>query len=237
MKGIQVGIDKATTLQLYRQKTYEEYDKGILRAIFAGAISTQHSLYKSNQTNHPVCKFCWRADETMHHVFWQCPQWQHLRDEHLPGQLLQTALQLPSCTLRTGLFLLTEQQSSHIVQQHEDPTLLRDWPAHNYIHALEMHKMMVDIIKARNNTNAADAPDDFDPDVYKKIPKTKLKTDHNHQTDPPRQPPTAAPDHKNPQTDDNGLLLSTTFSVCSEKEERFPCCHPAWLQAPLYRSF
>ena len=147
----------------------------------------------------------------MHHVFWQCPQWQHLRDAHLPGQLLQTALQLPSCTLRTGLFLLTEQQSSHIVQQHEDPTLLRDWPAHNYIHALEMHKMMVDIIKARNNTNAADAPDDFDPDVYKKIPKTKLKTDHNHQPDPPRQPPTAAPDHKNPQTDDNGLLLSTSL--------------------------
>ena len=211
MKGIQLGIDKITTLQLYQRTTYEEYDKGILRAIFAGAVSTQHTLYKSNQANHPICKYCWGAEETMHHVFWQCPQWQHFRDELLPGQLSQAAMQLPSCTLRTGLFLLTEQQASHMVQQHEDPTQLRSWPAHHFAHASEMHKMMVDIIKARNNTSTTDAPDDFDPDVYKKTPKSKREPDQNHEQDLPKRPPTAAPDHNNPRTDADGLLLSTSL--------------------------
>ncbi|CAE7832127.1 unnamed protein product [Symbiodinium sp. CCMP2592] len=211
MKGIQIGVDKTTTLQLYGRKTYAQYNKGILRSIFAGAVSTQHSLYKSNQTNHPRCKFCWCADETIHHVFWQCPQWQHLRDEHLPGQLFQTTLQLPSCTMRTGLFLLTEQQSSHIVQQHEDPTVSRNWPTHHYAHAPKMQEMMVDIIKARNNTDAADPPDDFDPDIYKKTPKTKRESGHDSEQVAPKQPPAAAPDHRNPKTDDDGLLLSTSL--------------------------
>ena len=211
MKGIQLGIDKITTLQLYQCTNYEEYDKGILRAIFAGTVSTQHTLYESNQANHPICKYCWGAEETMHHVFWQCPQWQHFRDEHLPGQLSQAAMQLPSCTLRTGLFLITEQQASHMVQQHEDPTQLRSWPAHHFAHASEMHKMMVDIIKARNNTSATDAPDDFDPDVYKKTPKSKREPDQNREQDLPKRPPTAAPDHNNPRTDADGLLLSTSL--------------------------
>ena len=57
LRGIHIGIDKDTTIKLLRSKTLNQYDKGILRAILADAISTQHHLYKMRKVAHPVCPF------------------------------------------------------------------------------------------------------------------------------------------------------------------------------------
>ena len=73
LHGIQNGADKTSTLGLLHSKSLSEYDKGVLRAVFADAISTQQQLFTNKTVAHPICHYCWLGPETTEHLFWTCP--------------------------------------------------------------------------------------------------------------------------------------------------------------------
>ena len=103
LRGIEQGIEKRTT-------KLDSYDAGILRAIFVDGITTQKHLWNMKHSQHPICTFCWEHEESILHMFWDCPKWQDVRLRHLSASQLIRSQQLPSCTRRTGLFLNTAEQ-------------------------------------------------------------------------------------------------------------------------------
>ena len=103
-RGIQNGIDKKASLALLNSRSLQEYDRGILRSIVAGAIYTQRVLFISKKSDHPVCVHCWQQQEDLLHLFWHCPAWIHIRSAYLSAEQLRSAQTLPPCTLRAGLF-------------------------------------------------------------------------------------------------------------------------------------
>ena len=202
MKGVQIGIDKHTTLQID--------DLGILCAFFAGAVTTQVTLYKTNRSDHPICPCCWCEEESHIHLFWTCTFWQRILYKYFNDEQLRLSLQLPTCTLRTGLFVITADQADHIVVQHHNPTHNIPWPQHSYPHNLNTHRMMVEILRARNTSDTTDPPDTFDVGHFKKdksqpdseacgkgISSTSLHSQRKI-------------DHSQPTIDEEGLWLSTS---------------------------
>ena len=118
LRGIQIGIDKATTIQLLRSSVISQYDKGIMRAILTDAITTQHHLYRMKQVEHPICQSCWNETESLEHLFWKCPRWADIRKQHLDDSQLHHCLELPLCTQRTGCFLITPPQVQRMFVNH-----------------------------------------------------------------------------------------------------------------------
>ena len=177
LRGIQNGVDKATTLQLLRSHM-KEYDRGILRSILACAIYTQSIRYQNKQADRPVCPFCWSGHEDHLHLFWHCAAWSHIRQHHLEHYQLQQALLLPPVTLRTGIFATTQAQAISVVSNHLSLTQNQPaipLPAHTCPLAQNIQRMMVDIIKARNDAEPADPPDDFDPTLYARVEPSDVR--------------------------------------------------------------
>ena len=50
-----------------------------LRMIWTGSVRTQERLFKANSVASPLCIWCSLADETVHHLFWECPAWHEQR--------------------------------------------------------------------------------------------------------------------------------------------------------------
>eukprot|EP00973_Karenia_brevis_P085671 11884513-Karenia_brevis.AAC.1 len=83
MQGIGRGIDKSMTLSLMQGRTLNDYDRGILRSVLAGAVWTQQRLHKAKLTTSSVCQFCTSChEEDQVHLFWECPAWQAIRSKH-----------------------------------------------------------------------------------------------------------------------------------------------------------
>ena len=172
LRGIERGIDKKTTTELLNSQQLDPYDCGILRAIFVDGISTQKHLWNMRQADHPVCQYCWAAEETLVHLFWECPIWQNVRLRYLTDSQLERSAQLPLCIRRTGLFINTAEQCAQINTIHVQALAgqqTNQHIAHTCEFSLSVHKMMIDIIKSRNHASTRDAPDDFDPSLYKRL--------------------------------------------------------------------
>ena len=166
LRGVHVGIDKDSTVKLLNSHVLSPYDKGILRAILADGIATQKYLFSTKQAQHPVCKFCWQEVESLEHMFWHCEAWNGVRRSHLADQQLFQCQQLPVPTQRTGIFLSTNAQSNQFVLSHQqilNGSHPHSLPSHDCTFIQQIQHTMVDIIKARNQTDPSDPPDDFDP--------------------------------------------------------------------------
>jgi len=57
--------------------------KHIVRYYLTGAVDHALRLFKSNLTNSPVCPFCFGADETAKHIFWDCSFWNPTRSNYV----------------------------------------------------------------------------------------------------------------------------------------------------------
>ena len=57
MEGAEVGLDVHATMALYRRKQTTDYERGVLRSIFSGAVCTRARLHKAGVVDSPVCFF------------------------------------------------------------------------------------------------------------------------------------------------------------------------------------
>eukprot|EP00973_Karenia_brevis_P020186 2769688-Karenia_brevis.AAC.1 len=58
MDGIQVGVDRSSTLALLSSRRIDDVKKGMLRIILAGAVRTNHNLFRIGQAQHDTCPYC-----------------------------------------------------------------------------------------------------------------------------------------------------------------------------------
>ena len=228
MKGIQQGIDKVTTLKVLNSSRLNTYDQGVLRSVLAGGITTQVSKCRAHVAPLTACPFCWQEAETIEHLFWSCPMWQHVRLSFLSLQQLHACIDLPLCTRRTGIFPLSVEQADAMCRIHNDPSLHpkpEALPPSPCSFADAIHHMMFAIVKARNGADELPKPDNFDPRPFLPPPPKKkgknnpipsscpaANSDNNlcksassvPSDDPVPLPPRAT-------HDEDGLLLSTSL--------------------------
>ena len=209
LRGLHPGVDKVATLKLLSSSRLQEYDRGILRSILACAIYTQQTLYRTRQADHPICPYCWQQEENLERLFWHCSSWQHIRQRFLNPTQLRDALLLPSCALRTEIFIITPRQSAAIVAKHSaDVPDGVSIPLHTCSFPTILQKMMVEIVKARKQAETTFPPDDFDPSRFSR-PDRRKQTASQKESRPSSQldanPAASVPSH-----DELGLLLSTS---------------------------
>ena len=219
LRGIQIGIDKATTIQLLRSSVISQYDKGIMRAILTDAITTQHHLYCMKQVEHPICQFCWNETESLEHLFWKCPRWKDIRKQYLDDSQLHQCLELPLCTQLTGCFLITPPQvqrmfvNHHRILNNSEP--FSSLP-HSCVFAQQMQRCMIAIIKARNDSTTTSPPNGFDPSPYIRIqlPPGNMPQQDQQTTDLPANNNPSSDSTNNPNCkpthSPEGYLLSTS---------------------------
>ena len=117
--GAPQGIDDKATLAWYR-KGPPPRQLGLLRGVLAGSVRLQKRLYDAQMKESPVCPFCWQADETLQHCFWDCPHWDHILSEHrLPANVIRESW--PACTKECGIFI-EDERVMHVSQMlaHEE---------------------------------------------------------------------------------------------------------------------
>ena len=99
---ISEGIDRAKTLSLYHKSDARK--KGILRKIFLNAVWTQaRRAHMPDNHDGPLC-VCGTDNETLTHLWWECPRWTDVRSRYgcalLPYTSWSPALRdLGICTL------------------------------------------------------------------------------------------------------------------------------------------
>ena len=174
-------------------------------------------------------------------MFWHCEAWNSVRLSHLAEQQILQCQQLPLPTQRTGIFLSTNEQTNKFVLSHQQilnggrPQPL---PSHDCTFIRQIQHTMVDIIKARNQTDPSDPPDDFDPSPF---PHNQPVTANSETCQAPSQPgnepdgEVSAARLSKPTHSPEGLLLSTSnrpgsskyqFVTCSAKTKTFYVCIP-----------
>jgi len=83
LKGLQLGVDVEASTQLLRTSGKTQVHKGLLRSILSGGVVCGQRAFKAGFSAQPFCKFCSSSvAETVHHLFWECPAWAHIRVEH-----------------------------------------------------------------------------------------------------------------------------------------------------------
>ena len=151
LRGIQVGVDKTSTLSLLRSTKLAEFDRGILRSFLADAVCTQVQLFNTKVAEHPMCPFCWTQQETLDHLFWTCPKWQQIRSCYLTPTQLSAAADFPPCARKCGIF----NQIAAIVTAHERGGTAGELvhTAHSCDFPEQIQRCMIEIVKARNITS------------------------------------------------------------------------------------
>ena len=73
-----------------------------LRMVLTGSVRTQGRLFKAGSVGAPSCVWCSQTEETVQHLFWECPAWQSLRDRFISthASLLPN---LPRCLVECGI--------------------------------------------------------------------------------------------------------------------------------------
>ena len=98
------GVDRLATLKLLNSKTLPAQDKGCLRSVLSGSLRTFERLHQAGLKDSPLCPFCNRASETLQHLWWHCPAWQHQRfDARLPCEAVRR--DMPPCTQSLGVYM------------------------------------------------------------------------------------------------------------------------------------
>eukprot|EP00973_Karenia_brevis_P083102 11522410-Karenia_brevis.AAC.1 len=78
MAGMEAGVDRVATLSLMRR--LDDYRKGILRSILAGAVRAGVQLLAARLVDTDICPHCQRGHaETLEHMWWECPAWASIR--------------------------------------------------------------------------------------------------------------------------------------------------------------
>ena len=70
------------------------FETGALEAVIAGATRTGTRLYAADMIDDPSCRACGHHEETIEHMFWDCPATEHLRPHNIL-ELRQTKTQQP----------------------------------------------------------------------------------------------------------------------------------------------
>eukprot|EP00973_Karenia_brevis_P043624 6044146-Karenia_brevis.AAC.1 len=103
MAGIEAGIDRVATLALYRRRSLQDYERGVLRSILAGAVRTQSLLWKAGLVNDSACPYCNDGSiETTEHMWWNCTAWTHIRRRHWTDGI-PCRESWPSCLRSSGI--------------------------------------------------------------------------------------------------------------------------------------
>eukprot|EP00660_Eupelagonema_oceanica_P019407 gene19407-biopygen14683 len=101
--GIADGIDRAATMALHNWKRLTGLERGFLRVIIAGGVYTQQRLHQMEQVETPVCTHCdMGVEEDQQHIWWQCPAWQAVREQH-PDALAEYDPLWPACLRLNGV--------------------------------------------------------------------------------------------------------------------------------------
>eukprot|EP00660_Eupelagonema_oceanica_P019319 gene19319-biopygen17241 len=101
--GIADGIDRAATMSLYGWKRLTGLERGFLRVIIAGGVYTQRRLHQMQLVKTPVCTHCdMGVEEDQQHIWWQCPAWQAVREQH-PDALAEYDPMWPACLRLNGV--------------------------------------------------------------------------------------------------------------------------------------
>ena len=74
-----------------------------LRTILGGAVQSRERLVLAKLTQSSTCVYCQQTDETVSHIFWECPRWADLRSGLLNKYDNHFLSQLPACTKQCGI--------------------------------------------------------------------------------------------------------------------------------------
>ena len=81
--GLQSRVDRISTLALLHGKRLDEYGKGLLRSVLAGAVWHGLALAKAGLVATNICPHCnSNAPEDLDHIWWHCPAWQDIRKRY-----------------------------------------------------------------------------------------------------------------------------------------------------------
>lgn len=133
MPGIEVGIDRGSTLALYRSATTSEQRRGVLRSVLAGAIRTH--LHQARLVDSPICPHCkLGCVEDAEHMWWACPAWGALRLKY-KDHLFSFRESWPSCFQRCGLMPLDHDAFMHVELEASDSAVNGndDWDERGHV--------------------------------------------------------------------------------------------------------
>ncbi len=83
LQGLETGVETESTCQLLRASKKSQIHKGMLRSILAGGVVSGKRAQKAGFSSSEACEFCTcHAAESVHHLFWECPAWAHVRAKH-----------------------------------------------------------------------------------------------------------------------------------------------------------
>ena len=105
MQGLDTGLDVEASTQLLRTSRCTDVHKGLLRSILSGGVVCGQRACRAGFVEMGICKFCdCNVEESVHHLFWECPAWNYVRSEH---QLAVSAWRpdWPACLSCCGLLV------------------------------------------------------------------------------------------------------------------------------------
>ena len=102
LSGIEAGVDRAVTVSMTRSLGLTPYEKGCLRSILADCVWTEELAHKAAKTDPKMCSHCGEAVETLDHMWWACPAWNHVRQRHAAARGASQH-ELPPCLRLCGI--------------------------------------------------------------------------------------------------------------------------------------
>ena len=102
MEGLGRGVDCDASHALLSSKKLPPSEAAALRRILVGGVWTQERSFRARLQATPLCPHCGQAAEDHHHLWWQCPQWNNIRQLHCPI-LREYASDWPPCLSRCGI--------------------------------------------------------------------------------------------------------------------------------------
>ena len=104
MMTTMIGCD-LFEVEINRQlmKGRSDEDRRTLHMVQAGGLWTAHNLYKAGYLQLDVCPWCQGAQETLEHLWWECPAFEHLRADIRRYIPLGQHRHLPPCVALHGL--------------------------------------------------------------------------------------------------------------------------------------
>lgn len=106
LQGIQHKcVDRHTLSKI--MKRMSAYHKGTFEAILAGGFRSAVQFCKAGLVEDPMCPFCGQTQETVEHIFLQCPAWTHVRLA-FPEVQMDWLRVAPQCTRLCAVPLVPE---------------------------------------------------------------------------------------------------------------------------------
>ena len=103
LAGLQTGVDIEATCQLLRASRQTQVHKGLLRSILSGGVVSGQRAHKARFCSSAICEFCnCLTVESVHHLFWECPAWANIRNEH-PLAVASWRPDWPACFACCGI--------------------------------------------------------------------------------------------------------------------------------------